>query len=258
MPLTPAGSFDAELTAIRTNRAIGAVTPTVLTTRGEASELQPPGSVAVVVAPAGSAELARLAEAVRGNDLGAIEDIVGRANRAIADRTPVGFEHLSEVVGATSSFVDVSYAGAPISSTLFAVDGVPVTRAVLPYAGGALDADRFQAVEYAAGEPGAHDVLIVVHEPEPNDVVERVLAGLPADSEALKIGVSAVAEECTATATPVVVAVTVAIVATAVTSCAPKFNDSEFAINPAEDLADIAPQLGVRQLVAMRQAKFAV
>jgi hypothetical protein len=84
-------------------------------------------------------------------------------------------------------------------------------------------------------------------------VAAGILERLPDDLQVLRVGHSPGEVACTVTATPVVVAVMVATVATAVGNCAPGWNNSEWVINPAAELAELAPTLGVRQLIALRE-----
>ncbi|WP_280269086.1 hypothetical protein [Nocardia wallacei] len=257
MSATLTGIYEAKLSATRVARTLRAVVPTVLTVSGTAGELQPPGSLCIIVAPAGSAELDRIAAAVRAGRPQDADESVAAMNRVLAKQEPLALDQLNEVIDRTPAFVDVEYAGSNVATTVFPHGDFDFARVVLPYAGGTFDPEKFAVVEYGRedGDP-VLDVLVVVHEPERHEVVERILSRLPAESDALRIGVAASEDACTVTATPVVVAVTVAIIATAATSCAPAWNRSEWVINPAEDLAVIAPTLGVRQLVEMRRQMF--
>jgi hypothetical protein len=258
MPNEELNRYEARLQALRVERSMRELAPRVVAVQGEATELQPPGSICITAAPAGSEVLQRLGEAAAGADAATIEEILNPIKRTLSERSPLRLRSLARVIEQTNAFVDVSYGGRQLVPTLFVVDDVPVSRAILPYVGGGLATENFTVTEYLRSDQDRGlDVLITVHEPVVDPEVAAIIERLPADLAGMRLGISPEAVACTATATPVVVAVTVAIVGTALGNCSQGWNSSEWVINPVIGLRELAPTLAVQRLVAMREQQLA-
>ncbi len=256
MPAGPADIYEGKLSGLRVKRPGRQITPAVVTVSGHPTDMQPPGSVCITVAPKGSKELRALAQAVGNSDSAAVDKVLMPIKKELQRRKQMDYQAVTEIIEKTSSFVDVSYGGRSLATTLFAIPEVPVSRAILPYLGGSLKPERFEVLEYLqdpAPEAAGLDVLITVHEPELDPAVASVLKQLPADYDTMRIGISPGSRACTITATPIVVAVTVALVATAVAHCTQSWDTKDWLINPIDELSAKAPSLGIAKLLAHRE-----
>lgn len=240
------------VTTLRVSRRVEAIPVRVFTLDGDATELAPPGSLTVVH---GTREAVReLADALEARDVDRINDIAATSNKAIQGYR-AGLGAVERTVMGSSSFVDVHYGGQVLAAGLVPDDRT-FTRVVHPYLGGGLDEARFSAGQYHEGDADDSEVIIVLHEPAVDDVTRSVLDRLDLQDDAIRIGVDPNLVACTVTATPVVVAVTVAIVATAATSCAPSWNDKEWYSNPDPIIGELAPTFAVSKLLALRASDF--
>jgi hypothetical protein len=241
--------------SLRSARSAKELTPRVYHLDGDATELAPPGSLTVLFGVKGS--LDRIEEAIAAGDVDRINEVASESNKAIQGYRR-GIGSLSNALVESSSFVDVSYGGRTLASALTADDRT-FTRVIHPYLGGGVENEQFSVAEFFDESRAGQelDVVVVVHEPKIDDVTRGVLERIGVDETEIRVGVDPNLVACTVTATPVVVAVTVAIVATAATSCASSWNDREWYTDPDPIIGELAPRLAVERLLAIRANDFA-
>jgi hypothetical protein len=179
------GTISEVLTQTARERLIKTVQPVKVL---EVVEIKPPdnakmrsargGSIIAITGRPSSAKLENIASAARQNSISQLDQLL---DEAVDGCSEWGLKRRKEKlpVEAITSVTDFYYRGAEIASGQFMAPGLDLTISVLPFSGGKLDLDAFEAHEYTQEPAEDIDSLIIVSQPQLTELEEQILAQVP-------------------------------------------------------------------------------
>jgi hypothetical protein len=171
---------EKEIQAECQTRTMRVLAPRLLEPEGLAelgSSLFREGTIVSFVAHTDTKLLDRLAGAIEGRDVEAIDEI-GRELRTMEVRGLVGREMPAH---ASEHLVDIRYGSKALARGV-APSLVPVAVSESVWNGGELDRDKFAAVDYARdAEAAPPTVLVVLVKPQLSELEEAVVRAVPSD-----------------------------------------------------------------------------
>lgn len=179
--------MDARYEALIRGRTVRTSRPAAIElVAGDAGALRPmSGAVTVLLYRVGARSEAQ-ANAAAGGDRDALADLLtaAEANKArLLRRVASG-----QVAGQLGLVADVRYGAKTLRQGLTLPHGVDVVLDQYRFAGGQLDLERFQLLEYAdPSDPDDYGAIVVVGQPQLSDLERQIVTRLPADLSELAI-----------------------------------------------------------------------
>jgi hypothetical protein len=257
----------------RTTRMVRLATPTVVHYTPSAdvpTDLTPPGTVTVFIAPSGDPFLADVADAYTRADADRITalaqtftDTLSRLSTRLGGQNIAGVptvELAADDLVALDVVADLQYRGKVLAHSLGLVFDLPFMKMSLPYNGGPLTDTDFSLIEYY--KPNAQsslEAIVVVRRPALTEAEEEALDLVPAELEELNVGHEVAIFPAILTTALLVVAATTLTTITicggrAATSLHDAMNDVPTILE--DEIRDLGPIPTAHALLALRQRAF--
>lgn len=242
----------------RQTRVETRIKPKVIFTKSKTPDLFLPGTVTILMAKKGNSDLMSLQKAVDLGDSKSINQFSKKLAEGFKDRKEMNLDDAAKLIKSIPSYTQFKYAGNVVIDYMNLSGNLPYAIAIFPYAGGNIDINLFEQIDYAktAGD-SIYESLIVIHEPNLTVDEKALMEKVPNYARETTVGFCPAA--CGVAAAVVVSWVVVAVVVTSVVAAATaKDITTNFdALNnvhlSADKMRTLGPVNSARELVRLRK-----